>query len=238
MAELLAFLDDRVGTGNYSLIVTADHGICPLPEVSAKKGIDAKRVDFGPIRQHAEEYLSKQYGKPIGGGSKAGSEDNAPKGKPTNWIESLSTPWVYLNDRQIAARKLDKNTVTQTLAKWLRTQPGIDRVYTANDLKHLAANDAIDRFVKASFYPERSGDLYVLLKPYYLFSAPLGKGTTHGSPYDYDRHVPLVLFGPGLPKGEQTEPVTPQHTAVILADYLGVKPPRDAIVTMPKSLMK
>ena len=60
----------------------------------------------------------------------------------------------------------------------------------------------------------------------------------HGSPYDYDRHVPFVVYGQHLPKGEQAEPVVPQQAAAILADYLGLKPPRDALYSMPQSFKK
>src|SRR5205807_4883101 len=57
MADLLGFLDAKVGRGNYALAVTADHGICPLPEVSAGKGLDAKRIDSRPLLVGAEKHL-------------------------------------------------------------------------------------------------------------------------------------------------------------------------------------
>jgi hypothetical protein len=234
MAELLAFLDERVGTGQYTVLVTADHGICPLPEVSAAKGIDARRVMQAGFHARADKFLGQQYGKPF----TVPSDDSPTKGRKAQWIEAFSAPWIYLNEQQIAHRQLNKEEVAETLATWLRQQSEIGRVYTAKELKEMPPKDAIDRFVKASSYPERSGDVYVVLKPYCLFSIPLQSGTVHGSPYDYDRHVPFVLYGPNLPKGEQTQPVVPQQAAAILADYLGLKPPRDALFEMPESLRR
>ena len=67
--------------------------------------------------------------------------------------------------------------------------------------------------------------MQVVLKPYHYFWPLLAKGTTHGSPHPYDTHVPLLLYGPGIPQGVFSEPVTPQATAAILARSLGIPPP-------------
>ena len=79
--------------------------------------------------------------------------------------------------------------------------------------------------------------MYLLLKPYYLLSTPTTlTGTTHGTPYDYDRHVPLLVYGPGVKGGTREEPTTPQATASVLAEFLGVRPPKDADFPIPKTL--
>ncbi len=233
MKDLLNYLDEKVGEGNYTLVLTADHGICPLPEVSQVKGLDAQRIPLTNIKgksarglkERAEAMLEKKYGKPL-----AGSVG------PSRWLESVNPPWIYLNLRQIEARNLNREEVTNTLAAWLKTQNGMERVYTAAEIAKPAAEE-IGQLVKASTYPGRSGDIFIMQKRYYLYTTSnYQTGTTHGTAYDYDRHVPLVVFGPHLPKGEQSEPVTPQHAAVILADALGLQPPRDALYSLPKSL--
>lgn len=236
MADLLATLDAKVGAGNYVVIVTADHGICPLPEVSTARGIPAQALDSGKVVEMAEKFLDKKYGTPIGPRVTVDATKTS-SGRFNRWIEADTMPWVYLNYRQIDARKLDRNEVCESVATELRRHPDLYRVYTARQLAEQEPTDVIDRLVKASYYPGRSGDLYLLPKPYHFFHGGY-TGTTHGSPFEYDRHVPLVVYGPNLPKGRQTELVAPQQAAIILADYLGVKPPRDAIVTMPKSIAR
>jgi predicted AlkP superfamily pyrophosphatase or phosphodiesterase len=240
MAELMTFLDDRVGKGKYCIVMSADHGICPLPEVSTARGLDAKRVIPTGMILGAERHLQAAYGKPIGGTAVAKpGDDSSIRGNFNQWIEALSAPWVYLNHRQIAAKGLTVDAVADTLAASLRTVPEVARVYTRKQLiGDMSTGDGIDRLVQASYEPTRAGDLYVLLKPYYLLSSPLQGGTTHGTPYDYDTHVPLVIYGPGLVPGEKAEAISPQHSAAIMSRFLGLKPPRDNLFDVPAGLFK
>ena len=78
--------------------------------------------------------------------------------------------------------------------------------------------------------------MYVVLKPYCIPSGKLGTGTTHGSPYDYDRHVPLLVYGRGIRAGVFDEPTTPQATASIFAQWLNLRRPKDAAFPLPDSL--
>src|SRR5262249_17862748 len=95
--------------------------------------------------------------------------------------------------------------------------------------------DTLGQSVRRSFYPERSGDLMVLLEPYYLM-LPTLTGTTHGTPYPYDTHVPLLVYGPGIHHATRQDPVTPQAAAVILARTVGIRPAARAAVPVPSDL--
>ena len=99
-------------------------------------------------------------------------------------------------------------------------------------------DDPMWQSVRNSFYADRSGDLFVVLKPYYLLSSPLATGTNHGTPHDYDTHVPLLVFGPGVEPGPRKEPVSPLAAAAILAKALGIEPPAGATSAVPDGLFK
>jgi len=75
-----------------------------------------------------------------------------------------------------------------------------------------------------SFYPERSGDVRIVEKPYHLLTTRL-TGTNHGTPHSYDTHVPLLVYGSGVRPSVRRETVTPLSIAAILAHALGVHPP-------------
>jgi hypothetical protein len=97
--------------------------------------------------------------------------------------------------------------------------------------------------VRESFDPERSGDVYLVLKPYHLFGEPttankLPTGTSHGTPFEYDTHVPLLVYGPGVRGGRRSEAVTPLHAAAAAAHFLGVPRPLKAQYDLPNSLLK
>lgn len=230
MASFLRFLDTRVGAGKYTLILTADHGICPLPELEAKKGHDAGRFPGAPVVAGAEKHLREVYGADV----------DAFTGKSkTQYLEAVASPSFYLNRKVLSARNVDLNTAADELAKWLLTREGIMKAYTRKQLTgDVPAEDAIGRRVKKSYYPERSGDVVVVLKPNYLLTDEAAKGTSHGSPHFYDTHVPLLVFAPDVVGGRREEPVTPQHAAVIAAKYLGVPVPKDCEYALPTTLLR
>jgi hypothetical protein len=86
--------------------------------------------------------------------------------------------------------------------------------------------DPVGNAVSLGFYAPRFGDLYILQEPYYLFDAT---GTSHGTPYDYDTHVPLIFYGPGIKKGVYTTRVAVNDVAPTLAQMLGVERPSGSI---------
>jgi hypothetical protein len=234
MKEFLQFLDDKVGKGNYAVVVTADHGVCPVPEVQKAKGIPAGRIPVTDLLKAGEAALQARYGKLDGNFD---SKENAGK---TTWIEANAVPWFYLNNRLIAARGLNADEVAATLASALRAGPNIQATYTRSQL--TGPDEALDetaKRVKRSFHPDRAGDVYVIANPYFLIEAKsYGGGTSHGSPHEYDRHVPLMVFGPGVPGGERKEAVHPQHAAAIFAHFLGLQPPANAEYGLPKTLFE
>jgi hypothetical protein len=89
--------------------------------------------------------------------------------------------------------------------------------------------------VSRSYFPARCGDLAVILRPHLLLSG-FDNGTTHGTPYPYDTHVPLLVYGPGILKGVHEERVVPQAMPVILARALEIEPPTGAKTPLPRGL--
>jgi predicted AlkP superfamily pyrophosphatase or phosphodiesterase len=243
MADLLSYLDRTVGEGKYAVVLSADHGICPLPEVSTKKGLEAKRVSAFTLISGAEKHLSETYKSKVPVDDKAPANEAEAKTR-MRWLEAVPAPNLYLNRKFIKDRGLNVEDVADELAKWMREQEGIQAVYTAKQLSGPV--DTKDKFfepVALSFLPERSGDLYVVLKPYHLIKGVEDRrttdtGTNHGSPHDYDRHVPLMVFGPGLDAGTKKDAVTPLHGAAIAAKFLGVSAPKQAMYPVPGGLWK
>ncbi len=247
VADLLAHLDATVGAGRYAVILTADHGIVSIPEVAAARGNkEAKRVSAVGFVIGAEKFLREKYADPTPldekptEPTKEGEEPALPK---TTWIEKVSPPYVYLNHRLVKSKGLTPEAVAGELAGWVRTQAGVQAAYTHSDLKSgkVADVDEIGRKVLLSFHPDRSGDVFVVLKPYHLIGAihtgdKLVTGTTHGSPHEYDTNAPLLVYGPGVGGGRRAEKVSPLHAAPVAASFLGIPPPTDALYGVPKTL--
>jgi hypothetical protein len=218
LRELLTFLDQRVGVGNYALVLTADHGVCPLPEAAATHGHAARRIDPKELTQQAGAFLDATFGS-----------------GPGSWFEAAPYPWLYLDADTARRRGTTVAAVEAALADWYPRQPGIRAAYTRTGLQTgVPDEDEIGQRVRRSFHPERCGEVYVLQEPYCLFTSAFGRaGTTHGTPYPYDTHVPLLAYGPGFPPGPNDEPAVPQQAAALLAHGLRIPPPARAEYPLP-----
>jgi hypothetical protein len=218
--DLLQYLDANVGKGKYVLALSADHGVSPLPEVAAKQGKDAKRVIASDETRDINEFLETTF----------------PKKASAMPVKKLLNESVYLNKEWVKAQGVEQTEVEEVLAAWLKKRPTYQTVYTRTQLvKGVPDDDKIGQMVRRSFHPDRSGDVMMVLKPYHIVWIRL-KGTGHGTPYDYDTHVPLLLYGPGLNPGPRKDPVTPQSAVSVLARALGIKPPAMAEAPVPGKL--
>jgi len=201
VAEFLAFLDEKVGRGRYLFAVTADHGVCPIPEVARAHGLEGKRVDTGRIQKELEEHLTAKFGPP------AGPKDSARK---PAWVESAQLPWLYFNPKVATAAGTTREAVARAAADFLAIAPegkdspvaDVHRAFTRADLAAgFPEADAVGNRVRRSLWQptgnlaERCGDLYIVLRPYAIPGKPTDTGTTHGSPFPYDTHVPLLAYG-------------------------------------------
>jgi hypothetical protein len=223
VAALLTHLDAAVGRGRYALVLTSDHGICPLPEVARGEGKDAGRVSPERLLAAAEDFLQQTFAP------------NGPKGR---WVEANANEWVYLNPAVLRDRGLKVADVEAALAGWLKQQPGVLAAYTRTRLAAgPLADDPVGERVRRSFHPERCGDVAIVPRPYYLLTSDL-TGTLHGSPHAYDTHVPLLVYGEGVAGGVRAEAVSPLAVASILADALRVPFPAAPDAAPPGGLFK
>ncbi|MBM4068157.1 MAG: alkaline phosphatase family protein [Planctomycetes bacterium] len=223
--ELLDHLDDRVGAENYVIAISADHGICPIPEVAKAAGKKAGRVSPQLLTTDAIAFLSKRFA--------AGK-----MGLP--WLEEAINGQIYLNRRFIRELGLDTGAVGRTLAEWLGSQPGVLAAFSSADLAG-EANSGLREQVRQSFDPERSGDVVVVLQPYHLLSPPISPRlaayrTTHGSPHPYDTHVPLLIYGGGIRPGVHDERIAPQAVVPVISRALSITPPAGCDTALPHGL--
>jgi predicted AlkP superfamily pyrophosphatase or phosphodiesterase len=236
--DLLTFLDAKVGEGNYYFALSADHGICPLPEFAKQQGKDAGRVEPELFTSLAEDLLNKKF---------------LPEGKKAPWLleqPKKGNPWVYFNYATLDELKLSREAVESALANWYKEQPGIEHAFTRTEMmndKYKENPSELYRSVKRSFHADCSGDVMAIPKPYYLFAPPtLSKNpekwttyrTAHGTPHSYDTHVPLLVMGPRIQPGVRDERIMPQTMASILSEALGVPPPKDAQYPTPARLFR
>jgi hypothetical protein len=214
--------------------------------VSRSKDKSAERVAITNLRKQAEAYLdeafaAKKTDKDPTGSSK-GSAREKESAEHSVWFEGglvvddLFYPWLYLNRKTLKERGLKQDDVQRKLSEWLMKQPAVLSVYSHQQLVDgVRKNDEIGQRQLLSFRRDRSGDLGIVPKPYSLIYAVTG--TSHGSPYSYDTHVPLLLYGSGVEAGIHTKPIIPQAGTVLLARSLGISPPAAAEETLAEAYL-
>jgi predicted AlkP superfamily pyrophosphatase or phosphodiesterase len=213
LGELFAFLDQKVGKGNYDVALTADHGVMPLPEGEWGKANKAQRIIDEEFAESYEKALQKV---------KAGAK---------KWVVGFFHPNVYLNKEQAAAMKLDWGQFLRDAATALSGVEGIEHVYIPGQW-----DDEYGPAYRRGYFPGRSGDLVVRQKSTVLVAFDK-TSATHGSPYDYDAQVPLIFWGPDFKTGLYARPAMVVDLAPTAAKALGVDfPPGEGSRVLTESL--
>lgn len=206
IADLLGYIDKRVGLANTVIVVTGDHGVAPIPEYLRSQGFDSARLSGREVSDAANNALAARFGE----------------GK---WVISFVNDQLYLDQKLIADRKVPPAEAERVAGDAALTTEGVVNYFTRTQISEgrMPVGPIASR-VTNGFNRERSGDVWLITKPLYFF-AEGALPTTHGSPYNYDTHVPLILFGPGVRPGRYNGDCAPSDIAPTLAAILGIEPP-------------
>jgi len=208
LGNLFAHLDQKVGRGNYVVALSADHGVVPIPEDMQKTGADAGLLHLPEVQERIEKALeSFNFAKPT--------------------VARITGSDIYFAPGVYDKLQQD-HAAMQAVLDAVLAQPGVAAVYHAEELHDRPATQSPTlRAFAYSYFPGRSGDLFILPKPYWLLDGtPTGKqrsyGTGHGVPYNYDQHVPVLLMGFGIQPGQYFQSITPADIAPTFAALCGI----------------
>lgn len=209
LAQFLKFLDQTVGQGNYLIFLTADHGAAHNARFLRDQHIPAQSVSIKTIKHQLNQYLSTQY-------------------KDSNLVQSLYNYQVFLNNKTIAEKKIDRQALRDNIQLWLENQPGVTAVYSLENGDLHRAPKAIQDMIKNGYYRQRCGSLQIILDPQW-YSGYGKTGTTHGSWNPYDTHIPLIWYGWHVPSGETYERINMTDIATTLAALLHIQMPNACV---------
>jgi Type I phosphodiesterase / nucleotide pyrophosphatase len=201
LGALFTQLDRDVGAGNYTVALSSDHGVAPLPEEALKQGLDAGRAS----QQAMVDAVNKALAPALG---------------PGRFVRAMAAGEIYLSATAWARVKGDAAAVAR-LKTELGKVDGVSRVYVADDFQANRFDaDPIGRSLALGYDKERSGEIQVAIKPYWIIASA---GASHGSNSVYDTRVPLILMGRGITAGVYATPASPADVAPTLAYLAGVK---------------
>ena len=180
LAQLFDALDDRVGKGCWMAFLTADHGAVTVPGLEKARGLPVDYWNPEPMKAQVDTALANRYGR-------------------TDLLLTYDNDQFFLDRAVVREAGLDGDEIARFIAGVAETAPEVQRVLTAADLRVGGFHEGAEANVLRGWSATMSGDVVVMLKPGYL---EYGRsGTSHGSPYAYDTHVPFLIMGPGVPKG-------------------------------------
>lgn len=181
LARLLNALDQAVGAGRYTLFLTADHGAVDVPQYLKDLKGSAGYVDPRDLQRQANALA-------------AAAVFNGGQGDA---VDTLFDGNIFLKDDRMNVNAVD-------IAAGLERLPIISRAIPVRQLRNVPSGDVERTLLANGIMPERSGDIVYTLKPGYFEAEGIyaGKGTTHGSGWTYDTHVPVLLYGQGIAQGE------------------------------------
>ena len=209
LARLFGFLDRTVGLANAVVVLTADHGAAPLPEVfqRLRPGAAARRFHPAVVDTVINAALQARYGALPAPG----------------WVAYHDPPQIHLNLGALREKKVPVEEAERVAQAAVMTVPDVHYALTATELARSRASGALTAEVY-SFYPGRSGNIYYQMAPYVLADDD-PSGTGHGSPWAYDQQVPLLWFGGRVVPGMRRTPAAVADIAPTLAAMLGLTAP-------------
>ncbi len=210
VGELIRAAEAQAGAGRVLVVLTADHGVAPVPEVNQKRKMPGGRFDEKNELDAVERALTVRFGAAN------------PK-----WIIYSSEGSLFLNENPTPGHAIEMAEVERVAAGAIRTLPHVFRVFTRTQLMNGAiSQDSVGIRIRNGFNQARSGNVMVMLDPYWMVSR---SGTTHGAPFDYDTHVPVLFLGPQVRPGRYNANIMVNDIAPTLATMLDVETPSGSV---------
>ncbi|MDQ3138989.1 MAG: alkaline phosphatase family protein [Gemmatimonadota bacterium] len=207
--RLFGFLDRTIGLRNVVIVLTADHGVAPMPEVLRRiqPAASPRRLDPAVIDTAVRRAMEARYG---------------PAPAP-GWIAYHAPPLLYLSPVALAATRVRVEDAERVAQAAVQGVAGVHDALTGTDLARLREAGAESGPVR-SFHPSRSPNVYYGLQPYWLADGGTS-GADHGSGWLYDQQVPLLWYGAGIAPGTHQTPAAISDIAPTLSALLGLAAP-------------
>lgn len=204
LERLLSALDEKVGEGNYTLFLTADHGGVHVPSYLQSVKIPSGYFDFKEYVTSLNGFVRDHYGV----------EDV---------ILNVSNNQVFFDYEKLLGAGIALRDVEEAVAHFSLQFEQVNKVYTRSQLEATGYTRGMDALIDMGYHQKRSGDVVLVLEPS-VISYSL-TGSTHGSGHTYDTHAPMIFYGNGIRSGSTVERAEITDIAPTIATLLGISFP-------------
>ncbi len=218
LGEMFDFLDDKVGKDQYTVFLSADHGVAHTPAFSKDMKMPGGMINTNAIVDTLNEMLKKEFGN-------------------DKIVLDISNYMVELNLPLLRSSSLKMKDIKNTIVTYLNKQPGILRAFDIDETGSVALNPVIRKMVNNGYYPSRSGQIQILLQSQFI-EGGYATGTTHGLWNPYDAHIPLVWYGWGIKPGKTYRLTHMTDVAPTLAAMLHIQMPNGSVGEVIQEVLK
>lgn len=204
LARLLKALDQKVGKDNYTVFLTADHAAVNVPAYLTSLKIPSGYFDGGKFNKELRAFVAQKYGR-------------------DDLIENISNYQVFFRYTVLANDNIDAEKLQKDIKHFALQYEAVDMVFTRAQMEQGSYESGVAALVQKGFNQKRSGDVFIILDPGYLSGG--GTGSSHGSAFSYDTHVPLLFYGNGIKKGHSNEKRVVPDIAPTISALLGIEFP-------------
>jgi len=204
--EILEVIDNKVGFENVVLFITADHGVVSEPKELLERNIPSGYFDGSVMKTELSIHLKSVYGE-------------------GDWIKNYSNNQLFLNHSLISNLNINLEEIQRKCAQFFLKYEWVKNTYTSTQLNENEYQDSFHSLVQRGYNQKRSGDVVVSLQTGWLSSYWSNGGTTHGSSYSYDTHVPLIFWGGSISQGQTDRKVNIRDIAPTISTILGIAYP-------------
>ena len=218
LGKFFDFLDATVGKGQYTVFLTADHGVAHVSGFARELGLPGGTFDDGGIVKQMNAILKDKYGK-------------------DRIIRGIYNYQVVLNNELIDSTEfLNRNDITDWVIGYLIRQEAVSRAFALEDMNGTVLNSKEKEMLTNGYYPQRSGDIQIILKPGYYEGG--ATGTSHGVWNPYDAHIPLLFYGWGIKHGKLNRETYMTDISATIAALLHIQMPSGCIGHVIEDVMK
>jgi predicted AlkP superfamily pyrophosphatase or phosphodiesterase len=209
LAEIITYLEKNYGKDNFLLFLTADHAVAYVPEELMDLKMNAGYFSTKIFSDSLKRYLSKTY-------------------NDTSLVSDIINNQIYLNHKLIKQKNIDLKNMEENIVSIALIFKGVANAYTSDQLNGEALKNKSAELMQNGFYIKRSGDVALLLEPQWLDDYS-HTGTSHGTTYSYDTHVPLLWYGWNIKPGFTSAPIDITDIAPTIAALLNIMAPNACI---------
>lgn len=200
-------LDAKVGKGEYTVFLTADHGAVHVPSYLKTVNIPAGYFDADAFSTKVKTFVKEEF-------------------KADGLIENISNNQIFFNYNALKKNTIIPEELQRKVAHFILQENQVDKVFTRKQLENGEYTSGMAALIQKGFNQKRSGDVVVVMDPATISYSKTG--STHGSGLTYDTHAPLLFFGHGIQKGSTTKETYIPDIAPTISALLGIAFPNGA----------